>query len=179
MSVTDQRFCYQNLWRSKSYWIAMRSAQSLFEGKGVTQVLHDRPYGYYECLLQLSAEQLQPLLADANFQLYNNKEYLQVLKGVGIQAGPLAGLAGAESSGSAKPRKKRRVARAAVPAVPVFNEDTPREPQGQLEEDQQAQVALLLSALDSEPLPCYDLEGFVGYEMPFQNPPVVAPEAGA
>eukprot|EP00959_Pyramimonas_sp_CCMP1952_P387811 8127367-Pyramimonas_sp.AAC.1 len=89
-AAADSVFAIENIFRSKSYWIALHSAGSILGERGVTEILHNKPQGYYECLLHLPVDKLGAMLADADFPRYKNQDFLRLLTGEGVDIAPLA-----------------------------------------------------------------------------------------
>ena len=51
-----KRFCLPSLYKGKHYWVALFRWQWLFESRGLEDLSHHWPNGYYQCLLNLSQE---------------------------------------------------------------------------------------------------------------------------
>ena len=54
------------------------------------EIVHSKPQGYFECLLQLPVDKLEAMLASPDFPRYRNQDFLRLLKGEGIELGLLA-----------------------------------------------------------------------------------------
>jgi hypothetical protein len=75
-SIDHKRFCIRNLFRGKAYFVALLDRSSILVDKAVPQIPHDKPWGFYECLLQLSLEKLGELFAHPNFPRFINDDFL-------------------------------------------------------------------------------------------------------
>ena len=74
-----------NLFRSKSYWAALLDSGNILGPKGCPQICHDKPYGYYECLLHLDQRKLADMRAHPEYARFKNPEYLRILKEQSIE----------------------------------------------------------------------------------------------
>jgi len=82
--VNTKELCHRNLFRSKSYWIALHHARDIFVGKGVAEIPHDMPHAFYDCLCSLRQASLHSMLAHPDFAKFKNEHFLKFLKGDGV-----------------------------------------------------------------------------------------------
>ena len=82
--VDTKELCHRNLFRGKSYLVALHHARDILVGKGVAEIPHDMPYAFYDCLCSLSRASLQSMLAHPDFAKFKNEHFLKFLKGDGV-----------------------------------------------------------------------------------------------
>lgn len=74
----------RNLFRSKSYFLALLDSPRILHEKRFPGIPHDKPIGFYECLLNLDETALRSMRNDANYPRYKNQHFLSILKGHGV-----------------------------------------------------------------------------------------------
>ena len=76
----DRTFDYRNMFRSKSYFLALLERERILGTNDYLEIEHDKPAVYYECLLYLDPRALSEMRTHPDFTRFKNPFFLRFLR---------------------------------------------------------------------------------------------------